>query len=161
MSGHPVPRLFIMGLKMTNVQLVLNWGGKWKSHHGQYWYEGRRAKKFDFPRDANYDQLSDSMFLVASYSAEIHPVGQPSEWLVPSDIASKIVHPPVGRRPPGRPRKNRLPSFGEEVTQRRCTTCHCVGHNSHTCTYPKSSTPLNGMGSTSEIGEASGSHNVL
>ncbi|TXG52386.1 hypothetical protein EZV62_021555 [Acer yangbiense] len=79
------------------------------------------------------------------------------EWLVPSDIASKIVHPPVGHRPPGRPRKNRNPSFGEEVTQRRCTTCHRVGHNSHTCTYQKSST----MGSTCEIGEASGSHNVL
>ena len=88
-------------------------------------------------------------------------MGQPSEWLVPSDIASKIVHPPVGRRPPGRPRKNRKPSFGEEVTQRRCTTCHRVGNNSHTCTYPKSSTPSNGMGNTSEIGEASGSHNVL
>ncbi|TXG64865.1 hypothetical protein EZV62_011859 [Acer yangbiense] len=99
-----------------------------------------------------------SAFLVAAYSGEIHPVGQPSEWLVPEDIASKIVHPPVGRRGPGRPKKNRTPSFGEEVTQRRCTTCHRVGHNSHTCTYPKSSRPSSGMGSTSEIGEASGSH---
>ncbi|TXG54078.1 hypothetical protein EZV62_019334 [Acer yangbiense] len=99
-----------------------------------------------------------SAFLVAAYSGEIHPFGQPSEWLVPEDIASKIVHPPVGRRGPGRPKKNRTPSFGEEVTQRRCTTCHRVGHNSHTCTYPKSSRPSSDMGSTSEIGEASGSH---
>ncbi|KAK0606822.1 hypothetical protein LWI29_004775 [Acer saccharum] len=99
-----------------------------------------------------------SAFLVTAYSGEIHPVGQPSEWLVPEDIASKIVHPPVGRRGPGRPKKNRTPSFGEEVTQRRCTTCHRVGHNSHTCTSPKSSRPSSGMGSTSEIGEASGSH---
>jgi hypothetical protein len=44
---------------MTSVQLVLNWGGKWKSHHGQYWYEGRRAKAFNFPRYSNYDQLLD------------------------------------------------------------------------------------------------------
>ncbi|TXG50823.1 hypothetical protein EZV62_023347 [Acer yangbiense] len=57
-----------------------------------------------------------SAFLVAAYNGEIHPVGQPSEWLVPEDIASKIVHPPVGRRGPGRPKKNRTPSFGEEVT---------------------------------------------
>ncbi|KAK2634850.1 hypothetical protein Ddye_029642 [Dipteronia dyeriana] len=101
------------------------------------------------------------VFLVAAYNGKIHPVGQPSEWLVPLDIASKIARPPVGRRPPGRPRMNRIPSFGEEVTQRRCTTCHRVGHNSHTCAYPKSSTPSNGIGSTSEIGEASGSYNVI
>ncbi|TXG48510.1 hypothetical protein EZV62_024385 [Acer yangbiense] len=115
-----------------------------------------RLRGFSFPDYCS--PYYSSTFLVTAYSGEIHPVGQPSEWLVPSDIASKIVHPPVGRRrPPGRPRKNRNPSFGEEVTQRRCITCHRVGHNSHTCTYPKSST----MGSTCEIGEASGSHNVL
>ncbi|KAK2658619.1 hypothetical protein Ddye_005152 [Dipteronia dyeriana] len=102
-----------------------------------------------------------SAFLVAAYNGEIHPVGQPSEWLVPLNIESKIVRPPVGHRPLGRPRKNRILSFCEEVTQRRCTTCHRVGHNSHMCTYPKSSTPSNGIGSTREIGEASGSHNVL
>ncbi|TXG59947.1 hypothetical protein EZV62_014520 [Acer yangbiense] len=113
-----------------------------------------RLRGFSFPDYCS--PYYSSTFLVTAYSGEIHPVGQPSEWLVPSDIASKIIHPPVGRRPPGRPRKNRNPSFGEEVTQRRCTTYHRVGHNSHTCTYPKSST----MGSTCEIGEASGSHNV-
>ncbi|TXG69842.1 hypothetical protein EZV62_004777 [Acer yangbiense] len=102
-----------------------------------------------------------SAFLVIAYSGEIYHVGQPSEWLVPEDIASIIVHPPVGRRGPGRPKKNRTLSFGEEVTQRRCTTCHRVGHNSHTCTYPKSSKPSSDMGSTSEIGEASGSHDVV
>ncbi|KAK3219260.1 hypothetical protein Dsin_013230 [Dipteronia sinensis] len=102
-----------------------------------------------------------SAFLVTAYSREIHPLGQPSEWLVPEDIASKIVYPPVGRRGPGRLKKNRTPSFGEEVTQRSCTTCHRVGHNSHTCTYQKSSRPSSGMGSTSEIGEASGSHTCV
>ncbi|KAK2660579.1 hypothetical protein Ddye_007112 [Dipteronia dyeriana] len=78
-----------------------------------------------------------SAFLATAYSGEIHPVGQPSEWLVPEDIASKIVHPPVGRRGPGRPKQNRTLSFGEEVTKRSCTTCHRIGHNSHTCTYPE------------------------
>ncbi|KAK3228731.1 hypothetical protein Dsin_000612 [Dipteronia sinensis] len=118
-----------------------------------------RLRGFSFPDYCS--PYYSSAFLVAAYSREIYLVAQPSEWLVPSDVTSKIVHPPVGCRSPRRPRKNRMPSFGEEVTQRRCTTCHRVGHNSHTCTYPKACTPSNGMGSTSEIGEASGSHNVL
>ena len=49
---------------MTNVQLVLNWGGEWKSDHGVYWYDGRRGRAFDFPRDANYDQLLDKVYRV-------------------------------------------------------------------------------------------------
>ncbi|KAK3193329.1 hypothetical protein Dsin_024639 [Dipteronia sinensis] len=32
-----------------------------------------------------------SAFLVAAYSGKIHPMGQPIEWLVPSDVASRIV----------------------------------------------------------------------
>ncbi|KAK3199142.1 hypothetical protein Dsin_022557 [Dipteronia sinensis] len=99
-----------------------------------------------------------SVFLVAAYSGEIHLLGQPCEWLVPEDITSKIVQPPVGRHPE-RPKKNRTPSLGEEITQRSCTTCHRVGHNNYTFTYPKSSRPSSGMESISEIGEASGSHN--
>ncbi|TXG67582.1 hypothetical protein EZV62_008857 [Acer yangbiense] len=119
----------------------------------QSWFHDRRTAALKLST-----QLTTAADVAIAYSGEIHPVGQPSEWLVPEDIASKIVHPPVGRRGPGRPKKNRTPSFGEEVTQRRCTTCHRVGHNSHTYTYPKSSRPSSGMGSTSEIGEASGSH---
>ncbi|KAK2659056.1 hypothetical protein Ddye_005589 [Dipteronia dyeriana] len=72
-----------------------------------------------------------SAFLATTYSGEIHPVGHPPKWLVPEDIASIIVLPPVGRRLPGRPKKNRIPSFGEGVSQSRCTTCHRNGHNSH------------------------------
>ncbi|KAK3198323.1 hypothetical protein Dsin_021738 [Dipteronia sinensis] len=49
---------------MKSVHLVLNWGGEWKSHHGEYWYEGQRAKAFDFSRDSNYDQLLDKVYNV-------------------------------------------------------------------------------------------------
>ncbi|KAK2661678.1 hypothetical protein Ddye_000252 [Dipteronia dyeriana] len=59
---------------MTSVQLVLNWGGKWKSHHGQYWYEGQRAKAFDFPRDANYDQLLDKVYRVTGIDRDHYQV---------------------------------------------------------------------------------------
>ncbi|KAK2649052.1 hypothetical protein Ddye_016541 [Dipteronia dyeriana] len=98
-----------------------------------------------------------SSFLVAAYSGEIHPVGHPPEWLVPEDIASIVVLPPVGRRLSERPKKNRIPSIGEGVSQSRCTTCHRNGHNSHSCTYSRSSRPLT---STSGVGEGSGSHNI-
>ncbi|KAK2649710.1 hypothetical protein Ddye_017199 [Dipteronia dyeriana] len=98
-----------------------------------------------------------SSFLAATYSGEIHPVGHPPEWLVPEYIASIVVLPPVGRRLPRRPKKNRIPSFGEGVSQSRCTTCPRNGHNSHSCTYSRSSRPLT---STSGVGEGSGSHNV-
>ncbi|KAK3221503.1 hypothetical protein Dsin_008528 [Dipteronia sinensis] len=93
-----------------------------------------------------------SAFLAAAYSGEIHPIGHPPEWLVPEDIASVVVLPPVRRRLPGRPKKNRTPSFGEEVSQTRCTTCHRNGHNSHTCTYSRLSRSLT---STSGVCEAS------
>ncbi|KAK0601670.1 hypothetical protein LWI29_026265 [Acer saccharum] len=98
-----------------------------------------------------------SAFLAAAYSGEIHPVGHPPEWLVPEDIASIVVFPPVRRRLPGRPKKNRTPSFGAEVSQSTCTTCHRNGHNSHTCTYSRSSKPST---NTSGVGEASGLQNV-
>ncbi|KAK3225307.1 hypothetical protein Dsin_005169 [Dipteronia sinensis] len=55
-----------------------------------------------------------SAFLAAAYSGKIHPIGHPPEWLVLEDIASVVVLPPVGRHLPGRPKKNRTPSFGEE-----------------------------------------------
>ncbi|KAK2656184.1 hypothetical protein Ddye_009236 [Dipteronia dyeriana] len=98
-----------------------------------------------------------SAFLAAAYSGEIHPVGHPPEWLVPEDIASIVVLPPVSRRLPERPKKNRIPSFGEAVSQSRCTTCHRNGYNSHSCTYSKSSRLLT---STIGVGKGSGSHNV-
>ncbi|KAK2645935.1 hypothetical protein Ddye_021130 [Dipteronia dyeriana] len=63
---------------MKNVHLVLNWGGEWKSHHGEYWYEGRRAKAFAFSRDSNYDQLLDNVYNVTGidkdhYRGEVAP----------------------------------------------------------------------------------------
>ncbi|KAK1553374.1 hypothetical protein Q3G72_033881 [Acer saccharum] len=59
---------------MASVQLVFNWGGKWKSHHDQYWYEGRRAKVFDFPRDANYDKLLNKVYHVIGIDRDYYRV---------------------------------------------------------------------------------------
>ncbi|KAK3229278.1 hypothetical protein Dsin_001159 [Dipteronia sinensis] len=62
------------GLMMKSVHLVLNWGGEWKSHHGEYWYEGRRAKAFDFSRDSNYDQLLDKVYNVTGIDRDHYRV---------------------------------------------------------------------------------------
>ncbi|KAK2639285.1 hypothetical protein Ddye_027080 [Dipteronia dyeriana] len=42
----------------------LGGGGEWKSDHGVNWYDGRRGLAFDFPRNANYDQLLDMVYRV-------------------------------------------------------------------------------------------------
>ncbi|KAK1557544.1 hypothetical protein Q3G72_026703 [Acer saccharum] len=59
---------------MKNVHLVLNWGGEWKNHHGEYWYEGRRAKTFAFSRDSNYDQLLDKVYNVTGIDRDYYRV---------------------------------------------------------------------------------------
>ncbi|KAK2646266.1 hypothetical protein Ddye_021461 [Dipteronia dyeriana] len=59
---------------MKIVHLFLNWGGEWKSHHGEYWYEGRRAKAFVFSRDSNYDQLFDKVYNVTGIDKDHYRV---------------------------------------------------------------------------------------
>ncbi|KAK3189672.1 hypothetical protein Dsin_029233 [Dipteronia sinensis] len=73
-SGHPDPIFFSLELIMKSVHLVLNWGGEWKSHHGEYWYERRRAKAFDFSRDSNYDQLLDKVYNVTGIDRDHYRV---------------------------------------------------------------------------------------
>ncbi|KAK2649994.1 hypothetical protein Ddye_017483 [Dipteronia dyeriana] len=62
------------GLTMKNVHFVLNWGGEWKNHHGKYWYEGQRAKAFNFPKDSNYDQLLGKVYNVTGIDRDHYRV---------------------------------------------------------------------------------------
>ncbi|KAK3185021.1 hypothetical protein Dsin_032307 [Dipteronia sinensis] len=48
-----------------------------------------------------------------SYSGNIFPVGHPSEWNIPQDVRSKVVHLPPFRAQAGRPKKKRFKSAGE------------------------------------------------
>ena len=59
---------------MKNVHVVLNWGGEWKNHHGEYWYEGQKAKAFAFSRDSNYDQLLDKVYNVTGIDRDHYRV---------------------------------------------------------------------------------------
>ncbi|KAK3229652.1 hypothetical protein Dsin_001533 [Dipteronia sinensis] len=40
-----------------------------------------------------------------AYSGNIFPVGHPSDWNIPQDVRSKVVHPPPFRAQDGRPKK--------------------------------------------------------
>ncbi|KAK2661714.1 hypothetical protein Ddye_000288 [Dipteronia dyeriana] len=65
---------YFSGLTMKSVYLVLNWGGEWKNHHGEYWYEGQRAKLCDFSRDSNYDKLLYKVYNVIRINRDHYQV---------------------------------------------------------------------------------------
>ncbi|CAF2084393.1 unnamed protein product, partial [Brassica rapa] len=77
----------------------------------------------------------------ASYAEKINPVvGYEDIEILSSDGSEGQVslNPPASRRPPGRPRKNRLLSRGEFEMQGKkkrtmCSRCKCAGHNRATC----------------------------
>ncbi|CAH9096997.1 unnamed protein product, partial [Cuscuta epithymum] len=71
---------------------------------------------------------------VAAYDGIIHPIGSPDGWVVPRHVSETICNPPsCSKRPPGRPKKRRIPSIGEHVRKQKCTRCLTVGHNKKTC----------------------------
>ncbi|KAK2635245.1 hypothetical protein Ddye_030037 [Dipteronia dyeriana] len=74
--------------------------------------------------------------IIDAYSAPIIPVGHPSTWIVPSDIAERVVLNPISRRQAGRPRAGRHISFLESTTTQNCRRCGQPGHNSKRCSNP-------------------------
>ncbi|CAL5395991.1 unnamed protein product [Camellia sinensis] len=67
-----------------------------------------------------------------AYEGSIHPiptVAKPN--FTPSDY---LIAPPIYKRPPGRPKRKRIPSKGEVVQHIRCGRCRKMGHhNRKTC----------------------------
>ncbi|XP_056844243.1 uncharacterized protein LOC130496285 [Raphanus sativus] len=77
-------------------------------------------------------------YLKAAYAEHVSPpVELNTSNQLADDIAAISLHPPVTRRPPGRPRKKRFFSRGEvkmKKTHRRyCSRCKGIGHNRATC----------------------------
>ena len=73
---------------------------------------------------------------VATYAKVIHPVGNDCDWVVPPELYEVNIKAPKQRPSIGRPRKQRIPSSGEEVVHRRCSHCLQLGHNRATCKNP-------------------------
>ncbi|KAI9193822.1 hypothetical protein LWI28_000466 [Acer negundo] len=74
--------------------------------------------------------------LIDAYSVPIMPVGHPSSWVVPSDIASRVVLNPKSKRQSGRPMEGRHASSSERTTTQSCRRCGQSGHNSRRCSNP-------------------------
>ncbi|GMQ06615.1 hypothetical protein CsSME_00051135 [Camellia sinensis var. sinensis] len=71
----------------------------------------------------------------AAYSGAIFPI--PSVEKPPFDPTDFTIYPPTVKRPPRRPKKNRIPSRGEKLKQIRCGRCDKLGsHNRKSCTEP-------------------------
>ena len=64
------------------------------------------------------------------------PVGHPGSWVVPSDIASRVVLNPKTKRQSGRPMEGRYASSSERTTTQSCRRCGQPGHNSRRCSNP-------------------------
>ncbi|KAL7165004.1 hypothetical protein ACSBR2_040817 [Camellia fascicularis] len=70
-----------------------------------------------------------------TYASSITPI--PTVEKPSFSIEDFVIHPPVVKRPPGRPKKKRILSRGEEVQQIRCGRCQCIGnHNRKICKEP-------------------------
>ncbi|KAK0602476.1 hypothetical protein LWI29_033791 [Acer saccharum] len=74
--------------------------------------------------------------LIDAYSVPIMPVGHPSSWVVPSDIAARVVLNPKTKRQSGRPMEGRHVSSSERTTSQSCRRCGQPGHNSRRCSNP-------------------------
>ncbi|KAK3224685.1 hypothetical protein Dsin_004547 [Dipteronia sinensis] len=64
------------------------------------------------------------------------PVGHHSSWVVPYDIAERVVLNPKTKRQPGRPMEGRHVSSSERTTTQLCRRCGQSGHNSRRCSNP-------------------------
>ncbi|KAK3212359.1 hypothetical protein Dsin_017065 [Dipteronia sinensis] len=74
--------------------------------------------------------------LIDAYSVPIMPVGHPSSWVVPSDIAERVVLNPNTKRQSGRPMEGQHASSSERTTTQSCRRCGQSGHNSRRCSNP-------------------------
>ncbi|KAK2655990.1 hypothetical protein Ddye_009042 [Dipteronia dyeriana] len=95
-----------------------------------------------FYRDRNMDFtfLSVDYYkrktLTDMYSVPIMPVEHPSTWIMPSDIAERVVLNPISRRQACRPKVGRNISSSEMTTTQNCRRCGQPGQNSRRCSNP-------------------------
>ncbi|XP_028075915.1 uncharacterized protein LOC114278109 [Camellia sinensis] len=70
-----------------------------------------------------------------TYAPTIYPI--PTVEKPPFNPTDYVIYPPNIKRPPGRPKKKRIPSKGENVQQIRYGRCGRMGnHNRKTCKEP-------------------------
>ncbi|XP_062119357.1 uncharacterized protein LOC133833115 [Humulus lupulus] len=72
---------------------------------------------------------------LSSYGGSVYTLGNEESWVIPNDIGSMMIAPPLVKQKAGRPKKKRRLSKGEKNRkQHRCSRCGVLGHNRVTCT---------------------------
>ncbi|XP_062099995.1 uncharacterized protein LOC133805862 [Humulus lupulus] len=72
---------------------------------------------------------------LSSYGGSVYTLGNEESWVIPNDIGSMMIAPPLVKQKAGRPKKKRHLSKDEKNSkQRRCSRCGVLGHNRVTCT---------------------------
>ncbi|XP_028093514.1 uncharacterized protein LOC114293609 [Camellia sinensis] len=87
----------------------------------------------------NLNNCVEKYFHVENYREAYAAVIFPIPSVEKPDFCSSdfIILPPIVKRPAGRPRKSRIPSQGEKVSQIRCDRCGKMGrHNRKSCKEP-------------------------
>ncbi|KAL7160846.1 hypothetical protein ACSBR2_041483 [Camellia fascicularis] len=102
--------------------------------------EKKLAKAYNDSRPwRNIHESIDRTFHIdtfkASYNGTIYPI--PIVEKSSATPANYMITPPTVKRPPGRPKRKRIPSRGEVVQGIRCGRCEMLGnHNRKTCKEP-------------------------
>ncbi|KAL7167409.1 hypothetical protein ACSBR2_037964 [Camellia fascicularis] len=82
--------------------------------------------------DKRIVEVDDDRFR-ESYKESVYPVSS-SERFDFDGASSSIIKPPITKKQPGRNKKKRIPSRGENVKQIKCGRCLKYGnHNKKTC----------------------------
>ncbi|KAL7170516.1 hypothetical protein ACSBR2_035399 [Camellia fascicularis] len=89
-------------------------------------------KKFKVDSD---DDIKNMLCLAKTFSGTIYPIPTMAKLaFTPDDY---IIAPPKAKRPPGRPKRKRIPLKGEVVQRIRCVRCGQFGnHNRKACKEP-------------------------
>lgn len=78
-------------------------------------------------------ELIGNVYSADNYAAFYAPILQPITRDEVLGLGRKEIFPPVVRRQRGRPKKQRIPSQGENVGSTRCSNCGNSGHNRRSC----------------------------
>ncbi|KAI3519078.1 hypothetical protein L1887_08086 [Cichorium endivia] len=91
-----------------------------------------------FTRENNWDKYVDTYFTVdrfkEAYALEIAPMPGKDQW--EHLETTEKIYPPIIKRPPGRPKKNRIVPRDEPKKRHKCARCGMYGHHQRTCKNP-------------------------
>ncbi|KAL6502310.1 hypothetical protein OROHE_024588 [Orobanche hederae] len=110
---------------------------------------------------SDYARLSPSIFVHTYYTTqtwrqiyavEVMPIPDKDEWIVPSDVALRVIGTPTNPKQAGRPRSKRILSGYHKKHGRVCSRCHQQGHYQNTCTTFLQTPPLEEVSSNQPSG---------